>query len=115
MGGSWGWKAVARLYYVVHVETNGGQHRPVLHLVGIHRSPHNEKPKKVAAAEVGRNLFGWAAEADLLMHPWSHVHKLRSRPALATVGAQGISLRMRQWKLKILAKNLRVLLAHGLR
>ena len=44
------------------METNGGQHWSVLHLIGIHRSPHNERPNKVAAAEGGGHLVGWAAE-----------------------------------------------------
>ena len=34
----------------------------MLRLVGIHRSPYNEIPKKVAAAEGRGHLFGWAAE-----------------------------------------------------
>ena len=48
---------------------------------GIRTSPHNEKPNKVAAAEGGGHLVGWAAEGrpslcgDVWIPPFSTVGK----------------------------------------
>ena len=58
-----------KTHKVVHVETNEGQHWPVLHLVGSDRSPHNEGrpsavhpkrwlPPSAAATFLGISLCG---------------------------------------------------------
>ena len=53
------------------METNGVQHWPVLHLVGIHRSPHNEgrpsaaHPTRLPPPSAAAILLGFALLGDL--------------------------------------------------
>ncbi len=47
-------------HLVIHVETNGGQHWPVMYLGGVHRTPHNDKSKEVAVTK-GHSYCLWAS------------------------------------------------------